>query len=135
MSENLLLGNHIVGFSPSIPKGSNQRVKTQVNDDDIGSPDYKPLRQISNTCLSKGYIVVYGAESARDETAKDHLFGNIENAGTSKQPRHSVSNGLLTIIDRNRIYEECGKNHESIVKFWNSSVKRATNFVQRYNTV
>jgi hypothetical protein len=125
MSENLLLGSHIVGFSPSMPEESSQTVKTKVNDDDIESPDFKPLHQISNMCLSKGYLVVYGAESARDETAKDRLFGNIENAGALKQSRDSISNGLLTIIDRNRIYEECGKNHEPIVKFWNSSIKKA----------
>lgn len=125
MSENLLLGSHIVGFSPSKPKQRNQRVKTQVNDENIGSTDFKPLHQISNLFLSKGYLVVYGAESARNETAKDHLFGNIENAGASKQPRDGISNGSLTIIDRDWIYEQCGKNHESIVKFWNSSVKRA----------
>lgn len=123
MSENLLLGNHIVGFS-SGPKESNQRVETQVNDDDIDSPDFEPLHQLSSMCLLKGYLVLYGAESARDEAAKDRLFGNIENAGASTLPRDSISNGL-TIIDRNWIYEQCGKNHESIVKFWNSSIKRA----------
>lgn len=90
MSENLLLGSHIVGFSPSKAKECSQRVKTQNNDDDSG-PDYEPLHQISNMYLSKGYLVVYGAESARDETAKDRLFGNIENADASKQ-RESADN-------------------------------------------
>ena len=123
MSENLLLGSHIVGFY-SGPKESNQRVKTQVTDDDSDSPDFKPLHQLSNMCLSKGYLVVYGDESARDETSKDRLFGNIENAGASTLPRDSISS-RLTIIDRNSVYEQCGKNHESIVKFWNSNIKRA----------
>src|SRR5690242_10757837 len=122
MSENLLLGSHMVGFSSCKSKESSQRLKTQIDDDDIGSSDYNLLHQISNACLSKGYLVVYGAESARDETAKDRLF---ENAGTSEQPLDSISNGLLRIIDRNWIYEQCGKNHEEIVKFWNSSVKGA----------
>ena len=52
MSENLLLGNHVVGFS-SGPKESNQRVETQVNDDDIDSPDFEPLHRLSNICLSR----------------------------------------------------------------------------------
>lgn len=125
MSENLLLGSHMVGFSSCKSKESSQRLKTQIDDDDIGSSDYNLLHQISNAYLSKGYLVVYGAESAGDETTKDRLFGNIENAGTSEQPLDSISNGLLTIIDRNWIYEQCGKNHEAIVKFWNSSVKGA----------
>jgi hypothetical protein len=120
-----LRGSHIVGFSPSKLKENSQRVKTHVNYADIGGPDYRPLHQISDMCLSKGYLVVYGAESAQDETAKDRLIGNIENAGALKEPWDNISNGLLTIFDRDWIYEQCGRNHDSIVKFWNSNVKRA----------
>ena len=36
----------------------------------------------------------------------------------------------LTIIDRDWIYEQCGKNHDSIVEFWNSRVKRANERTQ-----
>jgi len=60
--------------------------------------------------LSEGYRVVYGAESARDKTVKDRLFRNIEDAHSSRQIRERISNGLLTVVDRDLIYERCGES-------------------------
>ncbi len=135
MSENLVLGTHVVGFLPSKAKEGNQKIATNDTDAGFGStitvPGYPfPLHQISNIYLSKGYRVVYGAESAPGKTVKARLFRNIEDADASRQPQESISIELLTVVDRDLIYERCGKNHNSIVEFWNSSVKSASQSTQ-----
>lgn len=84
-----------------------------------------PLHKLANICLSNGYSVLYGAESAPDEAAKERILENIENTSNSKLVHDKVYNGSLTIVDIDSIHEQCGVNYDSLVEFWNSGVKLA----------
>jgi hypothetical protein len=85
---------------------------------------YKPLYEMSNSYLSNGYSVLYGAESIPDESAKEKLFENVMNVNPTEKVQNYISKGFLTAVNRDSIYEESGTNYKSIVDFWNSNVHR-----------
>lgn len=78
-------------------------------------PAYAPLYELSNMCLSNGYIVIYGIESIPNESARQGIFKDIEDVNDTQQVKDSFSSGLLTVIDTDSIYRENGVNYKSIV--------------------
>jgi hypothetical protein len=128
MPNNIVLQSHIVGFSPTNHTKESKKMDFQESNDSgggAGELSYMPLHKLANICLSNDYSVLYGAESAPDEAAKERIFGGIENTSKSKLVHDKISNGSLTIVDIDSIHEQCGVNYDSLVEFWNSSVKLA----------
>lgn len=125
MSNDIVLQSHIVGFAPPNHTKESKTIDFQESHDSSGGLSYMPVHKLANICLSNGYSVLYGAESAPDEAAKERILGNIENTSNSKLVRDEVSNGSLTIVDIDSIHEQCGVNYDSLVEFWNSGVKLA----------
>lgn len=130
MSNDIVLQSHIVGFAPPNHTKESKTIDFQESHDSSGGLSYMPVHKLANICLSNGYSVLYGAESAPDEAAKERILGNIENTSNSKLVRDEVSNGSLTIVDIDSIHEQCGVNYDSLVEFWNSGVKLADESVQ-----
>lgn len=125
MSNDIVLQSHIVGFAPPNHTKESKTIDFQESHDSSGGLSYMPVHKLANICLSNGYSVLCGAESAPDEAAKERILGNIENTSNSKLVRDEVSNGSLTIVDIDSIHEQCGVNYDSLVEFWNSGVKLA----------
>jgi len=68
--------------------------------------------------------VLYGAELIANESAQEKVFEDIINVIPTEKVRSCISNGFLTVVNRDSIYEECGADYRSIVNFWNSNVNR-----------
>lgn len=132
MLNDVVLQSHIVGFSPANHTNENKEYFEESDDSSItsGGLSYMPLHKLANICLSNGYSVLYGAESAPDEAAKERIHQSIEDTSNSKLVRDEVSNGSLTVIDIDSIREQCGVNYNSLVEFWNSGVKLADERLQ-----
>ena len=130
MSNDIVLQSHIVGFAPPNHTKESKTIDFQESHDSSGGLSYMPVHKLANICLSNGYSVLCGAESAPDEAAKERILGNIENTSNSKLVRDEVSNGSLTIVDIDSIHEQCDVNYDSLVEFWNSGVKLADESVQ-----
>jgi hypothetical protein len=94
VSNNIVLQSHIVGFSPANHTKESKKMDFQESDESSGGGElsYIPLHKLANICLSNGFSVLYGAESAPDEAAKERIFGSIENTGNSKLVHDKVSN-------------------------------------------
>lgn len=129
-NDSIVPQSHIVGFSTANHMKESKKMDFQEsNDSSGGGLSYMPLHKLANICLSNGYSVLYGAESAPDEAAKERILENIENTNSNSKLRE-VSNGSLTIVDIDSIHEQCGFNYDSLVEFWNSGVKLADERVQ-----
>lgn len=124
MSVNIPLNRHPIGF-PYLKGKMESQVSQNRNERPYSEPGYKPLYELSNACLSNGYIVIYGIEPIPNESARQGIFKNIEDANDTQQIKDSFSSGLLTVIDTDSIYRENGVNYKSIVDFWNFQVKEA----------
>ena len=125
MSLNIPLHSHMIGFP--YYKGNEEsqfEIQKARKDGSYSYFTYKPLYEMSNSYLSNGYSVLYGAESIPDESAKEKLFENVMNINPTEKVQNYISKGFLTAVNRDSIYEESGTNYKSIVAFWNSNVHR-----------
>jgi hypothetical protein len=104
MSVNTHLHSHMVGF----PRYRDR--------------SYKAIYEMSNSYLSNGYSVLYGAESIPNESTKEKIFENIVSVNPTQEVRDNLARGFLLLFDRDSIYKECDTNYKSLVKFWNSNV-------------
>lgn len=125
MSVNIHLNRHPIGFPYLKRKVESQVIQNRNERLPYHDPAYTPLYELSNTCLSNGYIVIYGIESVPNESTRQGIFKNIEDVNDTQQIKDSFSSGLLTVIDTDSIYRENGVNYKSIIDFWNFQVKEA----------
>jgi hypothetical protein len=127
MSVNTHLHNHMVGFPRYERKEEGLQTELQISREEgrnYTSSSYLPLYEMSNSYLSNGYSVLYGAESIPNESAKEKLFENIANVNPTQVVQNNLASGFLMVVNRDSIYEENDTNYKSIVNFWNSNVKR-----------
>src|SRR5215472_2075843 len=126
MSVNMHLHSHMIGF-PHYKNKSQELQGTQISMKDgqgYNSSAYKAIYEMSNSYLSNGYSVLYGAESIPNESTKEKIFQNIVNVNPTQEVRDNLASGFLLEFDRDSIYEESDTNYKSLVNFWNSNVTR-----------
>ena len=125
MSVNTHLHSHMVGFPHYKNKEEQLQTGIQISTEEsqsYNSSAYKPIYQMSNSYLSNGYSVLYGAESIPNESTTEKIVENIVSVNPTQEVRDNLSRGLMLVFDRNSIYEESDTNYKSIVNFWNSNV-------------
>jgi hypothetical protein len=124
MSVNTYLHSHMVGF-PCNKEQLRTGIQIPVKESQSSnSSDYNAIYEMSNSYLSNGYTVLYGAESIPNESTTEKIVENIVSVNPTQEVQDNLSRGLLLVFDRNSIYEECDTNYKSIVNFWNSNVNR-----------
>jgi hypothetical protein len=74
MSVNIPLNRHPIGFPDLKRKMDSQVIHNRNERLTHLDPAYTPLYELSNTCLSNGYIVIYGIESIPNESARQGIF-------------------------------------------------------------
>ena len=126
MSVNMHLHSHMIGF-PHYKNKSQELQGTQISMKDgqgYNSSAYKAIYEMSNSYLSNGYSVLYGAESIPNESTKEKIFENIVNVNPTQEVRDNLARGFLLVFDRDSIYEESDTNNKSLINFWNSNAYR-----------
>src|SRR5215831_19323782 len=125
MSVNTHLHSHVVGFPHYKNKEEQLQTGIQISTEECqnyNSSAYKPIYEMSNSYLSNGYSVLYGAESIPNESTTEKIVENIVSVNPTQEVRDNLSRGLMLVFDRDSIYEENDTNYKSIVNFWNSNV-------------
>ncbi len=117
--------SHVVGFAPSRKMQEGLETKFQDLNGSTIQAFYNPLYEMASRWLSNDYAVVYGAEIITDGDSRNRVVNNIENIGNSQRAQDNISNGFLTVVDSDEIFEKCSTNYDAIVNFWNSSIKEA----------
>jgi hypothetical protein len=110
----------MVGF----PHYKNKRQISMKESQGHNSSAYNAIYEMSNSYLSNGYSVLYGAESIPNDSTKEKIFDSIVSVNPTQEVRDNLARGFLLVFDRDSIYEESGINYKSIVNFWNSNVNR-----------
>jgi hypothetical protein len=73
---DIVLQSYIVGFAPPNHTKESKTIDFQESHDSSGGLSYTPLHKIANSCLSNGYSVLYGAESAPEVREYLNIFIN-----------------------------------------------------------
>jgi hypothetical protein len=83
------------------------------------------FQDLNGSTIQAFYNPLYEAETITDGDSRNRVVYNVENIGNSQQAQDNISNGFLTVVDSDEIFEKCSANYDAIVDFWNSSIKEA----------
>jgi hypothetical protein len=89
---SIVIHDHSIGFS--------------AHKDENSSLNYRPLYELANRYLSKGYIVLYTAEYVPDENTKQKIIDKVVNVKGLGKVKDNIEKGALSIFNINSFYND-----------------------------